>query len=253
MAQTKLRKSLHQTITAQLLLGNMNFWKSKTAICVLVMFIVGLGPNPAHAQHDSNRPSSIVSALGIEIGYGDTYVDELIRGHPVFAAFTETPISKVLTLRVEGEYFQTKNSSPWVDFQYKGATYTAFQSQVWRNWSLGASVLARVSRVGRIGAGAGLEFISVHRVSYKSDWVFWVSFYEDDVSLIQSNVLDESEMLLRPSVFVMADFERTITSSFSLVAGVRYKLIFVGEKYGHTALNTQNTYGGSVGVKYYID
>jgi hypothetical protein len=231
----------------------MKFWQSKPTSYLFVVFLVGLGPNPAHAQHDSNRPSSIVSALGIEIGYGDTYVDELIRGHPVFAAFTETPVSRVLTLRVEGEYFQTKNSSPWVDFQYKGATYTALQSQVWRNWSLGASILARVSRVGRIGAGAGLEFISVHRVSYKSDWVFWVSFYDDKVNLIQSNVLDESETLLRPSIYLMADFERTITPSFSLVIGARYKLIFVGEKYGHTVLNSENTYGGSVGVKYYID
>jgi hypothetical protein len=231
----------------------MKLWQSKPTSYLLVVFIVALCSNPAHAQHDSARSSSIVSAVGIEIAYGDTYVDELIRGHLVVGVFTETAISKVLTLRVEGEYFQTKNSSPWVDFQYKGATYTALESQVWRNWSLGASILAGVSQVGRIGAGAGLDFIKLHRISYNSNWVFWVSFYDDKVNLIQSAVQDESEMLLRPSVFVMTDFERSIAPSFSLVAGLRYKLIFVGEKYGHTALNTQNTYSGSVGVKYYID
>jgi hypothetical protein len=228
----------------------MNFWSCKTKSYLAILLILGSVFKPAIAQHESNKRSSAISAIGIQIGYGDTYVDDCIRGHAVFGAFAEVPLSKTMAVRVEGEYSQSKSSSPWVDFEYKGTVYTALQSQVWRNWSLGAGILTRVSPVGRLGAGAGLELIDVHRVSYNSDWIFWVNFYEDNVNLVESNVLDESETFLRPSAYVMADFERNLISSFSLVAGLRYKLIFVGEKYGHTALDTENTYSISVGIKY---
>jgi hypothetical protein len=213
---------------------------------------MGMLTSPTYAQDESAASSSSVSSVGLRLAYADTYVDEQIRGHAELTAMTDLFLAEGTTFKVQVGYFQTNYSSPWVDFEYKGTTYRALRSQAWRNWAVGGAFTRQVSSLARLGVGLGIDVIEVRRVSYKSDFLFWVHFYEDKVYPVTSNIVDDKETLARPFFFSVGDLEWKIHSKFSAVAELQYKLSFVGKKYGHTPLNSQNTYSVGLGINYYL-
>jgi len=202
------------------------------------------------AQVDSLRELNFLRSLGVQFSYADTYTDDRIGKHTGFAGSLEFCLRERTLLNLQVGYFQTNRSLSWVEFQYKDYTYIAQRPQVWRNWSLNGLVLWQVTRNGFMGMGVGAEFIKVRRVSYNSAQVFWVDPLTDSPYVIPSTVVDQTEILVRPSLSFESCHESQLSRSLLLHVGLHYKLSFVGEKYGHTVLNTQNTYGISVGLKH---
>jgi len=203
------------------------------------------------AQEDSNRSYGIVRSLGIQLAYSDTYSDERIGVHPAFAGFLELLLLEEVGLRIELEYFEANKSLSGTTFQYKGMTYVSIRPQVWQNLSLNAAFYRWISSRSCIGVGLGADFISVRRITYKEP-VFWVDFFTDTPHIVPSSIVDETAKLLKPSISIFTNTEWECGDHVSLFVGLHYQIIFVGEEYGHTAINSQNTYGVCAGFKYMI-
>lgn len=96
----------------------------------------------------------------------------------------------------------------------------------------------------------GAKFIEVRRISYTSDQVFWVDFFKDTPYIIEQTIKDETESLIRPSMTLVSNLEWELGENLHAVAELSYKFTFVGAKYGHTPLNTQNTTSIAIALKY---
>lgn len=216
----------------------------------LTLLLVLTFESATGAQHQVKQESSFIRSLGFSLGYADAYLDERIRDHLGIAGFVEFSLGERMLLKVQLGYFQTNKSLSGVEFQYKDNVYVAQRPQVWKNWSLDGILLWKVTERASVGVGGGAEVIRVRRISYNSYQVFWVDFLTDTPYVIPSTIVDETESLVRPSMSFVSRHEWELSGSVFLDVGLHYKISFVGAKYGYTVLNSQNTYGVSIGLKY---
>lgn len=202
-------------------------------VCSVAMLF---GASLSYSQQASETKTLSLSGIGFGVGYHDMYNAEQVEGHVVFGGFANFFLVEKLWLNLRAEYFQKQTSTPWDVYSWKNAT-------------LGAALMHRVSTLSALGLGLGAEWIRPHRTSLPGAQITSIDPATGAMSLIPLSY-DISDNLVRPSVFALANAEWPLGRGVSLNTGLSYKLSFVGRVYGRTPLNTLNTWGVLVGLKY---
>lgn len=207
---------------------------------------------PALAQQTPDRSNSLFPSIGFSAGYAYTYSDERIAEHPVFAVFSELPVSKASVLRIASEYFQTKKNLWPYQIVQQGVTYESQQPFEWKNLSLNVSAIFRVTEKSSVGGGVGIEWIRSYRVVYWPDFV--VDPGTNQIMSEQFKRYDIKNEFFRPSLHLLAQSEWEMGPKVVIVPAVFWKLSFVGEQLrGQTPLNSHNSFGAALGLKFVIE
>ena len=219
---------------------------------LLLPAIISLSHFLVQAQESNKMNILTIRSLNLQFGYGDAYVDDRIGGYPFVTSSAEFSVGGSMRLKIHLDFFQTNKSLPWRYFQYRNTVLIVQRPTVWTNWSLGAIILQPLSTISSVGLGIGAEYIEVRKISYREP-VFWVDFFSDTPYIIPTPIIDVTESLLKPSIRAIGQVEWEWGEEFFLFGELHYKISFVGSKYGQTALNSQNSYGISLGLKYLLE
>ncbi|MBI3585751.1 MAG: hypothetical protein HY088_01315 [Ignavibacteriales bacterium] len=205
------------------------------------------------AQQGENELSVSVSGVGFRIGYANTYNSSKINDHIVLSAFTDIALGKEFLLNIRGEYFRTQNQFWTVTFQDPQGINVVQGPFSWSNVTLGVGLLERLSSISAVGAGVGLEWITVHDVR-----IVGTSFTQNNASsnegmLNLGRQVSRDESIICPSLYFMTTMSWPMPGGVVIGTEFQYKFNFVGKYYGHSAINSINTFGASFGVKYVLD
>jgi hypothetical protein len=170
--------------------------------------------------------------LGIQIGYSNTYVSDDIGQHNVINVLVQQPITEKMLIRGQIEYYSKSFKYP---FYYYDVSVSRSILRDWKDISVNLSLLSRVTRIGIIGGGVSIEVLPIVRDIYTTlpdrsiDW------------------RPQSLSLIRPGIFGLAGLNFKMNDYFTFFIESQYKLIFIGREYGHTVLNSLNTFSGYAG------
>jgi hypothetical protein len=225
----------------------------KHAVILGSVVVFSLQSSNLFGQHrndqQTSNPRDRRVYLGAGLGYARNIVDGRIGNYPLFATFLEFPLKAGVQLRSKLEYFQAKDESPFVTFEYKDIEYIGLFSQLWRNISLETSAKFAVSNISYLGTGLCLDMFAVKRSrpEYKGFRPFVVDPFDDTVKYF----FEESNVTRFAIGFVAyAGLEPSVDWILQPVVEIQYRMVFVGREFGKTPLNVQSSLSGHVGIKY---
>jgi len=185
--------------------------------------------------------------LKFSIGYGRNGVDSKIGSFPILNLFYAFHLKENIILQAGVEYYQSKNQRPYYFLEYKGTKYTGNYCQLWKNISIDLISKFKVSDLSYLGFGISIEGIDIKIDKPRENFPLRPDYMTDEMYYFNEITHDK---IIRLGVIGEATLEPSYNWIIEPFLSIKYKMIFCGKKYGKTALNVQDIFSISIGLKY---
>ena len=200
-------------------------------LCIAVVVFANL---TTYAQEDGIRKGGVVVGLGMGFGYEQLFLDPAVRPNIVVNGLTDIFIGENTIVNVRAGYSSSGYKDDWMQVSVKDYDL--------KNISLCVSAFHRLTKIGALGLGAGVDWIRYGRHTIATGPGYYYDSMGNKIE-IKRYVDDIGWDELSPSVSALAK------SDIALRAGARvsmlfyYKFIFPGDKHGPSVFHSVNTMG----------